>query len=939
MAARLPDSRSLGALPSAQSGRQIASVDLSGYAKGAEARARGLQALGQGIRSFGNSMQGAAEREQAQTDALQAAQATSQWNITRLEAEAGLDQDNDYASMVDRHVENITKQREAILSGISNPRVRERFDISTADDLVRTRIAADKRAKALEGDHQIAWLSSQEDKTIGLLVENQNQEDRAKGIEAHRELIRSYADRRFMSHKQAEAWDQKFRETYAKSDALARARRGDIDGVIGDLEAAALNSQFAPVRPTPQPSDRRSEYTPEQMEAIRGRANVARVSDTWGNPDAPDFSQSHLSTFTLKSGKQVTVNKVAAQAFEGFLNELEESGYQIRDVGSYNNRNIRGSNRKSQHAFGNAIDINPDANPHTHSLKTDLPPNVSEMAAKYGLSWGGDWKGKKDAMHFEFAGVQPAGKVQVASNDPGFVPSAEGSRLPANEGTQVAQAGFEGPRKPPTIYDVLPPLEREGLLKQMYNMREQQQRDTVAAQTKASVERREQYERRMLDASVGKAILPPREEIEADDALSPPHKNDALRQWGVYAKEHLAFKNAFDRFSRNEPFNPYDREDRKNADRLFQGMGGDDPSLTAVIQRTGVMPETAATKMRADLISNDPKRIIGSMTRASNALTMNQNIMAGVDGGEDLEKNAVKFRTLVDDFGMTAEEAAARMIRDQTPEFKSSVNAKIKSEDIDQLIKKKVGINDLSGQFDQSVLGIMPNPTVGYSVRQRDALFDQYASLVKEHYLDTAGGDLDLAKKLAARQVAKTWGVSSVNGSSTLMQYPPERAPAYHGIENISERIGKQAVEAIKAEAGQDVDPKNIRLSPMPGLTAQAYKSGQVPSYALSWVDGNGVLQMLKPGRAFQADPEAMKAAQQKEREEGMAAAIRARDEEQRMKDTDPARNYIGKPIEDFIKGTTDIPNRDVRPLDKLPLGDTLGTVRQRKMDNEAAGP
>jgi hypothetical protein len=70
-------------------------------------------------------------------------------------------------------------------------------------------------------------------------------------------------------------------------------------------------------------------------------------------------------------------------------------------------RQKRGGGGWSQHAFGNAIDINPSRNPMTNKLITDMPPNVRDMAAKYGLSWGGDWKSTKDAMHFEWMGKKP----------------------------------------------------------------------------------------------------------------------------------------------------------------------------------------------------------------------------------------------------------------------------------------------------------------------------------------------------------------------------------------------------------------------------------------------------------------------------------------------------------------------------------------------------
>jgi hypothetical protein len=35
------------------------------------------------------------------------------------------------------------------------------------------------------------------------------------------------------------------------------------------------------------------------------------------------------------------------------------------------------------------------------SLVTDMPPWIDEVAAEYGLQWGGNFNGRKDAMHFE----------------------------------------------------------------------------------------------------------------------------------------------------------------------------------------------------------------------------------------------------------------------------------------------------------------------------------------------------------------------------------------------------------------------------------------------------------------------------------------------------------------------------------------------------------
>jgi hypothetical protein len=127
-----------------------------------------------------------------------------------------------------------------------------------------------------------------------------------------------------------------------------------------------------------------------------------------------------LSTISGPGGLSADVNSQYAGNFQGFVNELKASGYQINSLGGYNYRNIAGTDTLSNHAFGKAIDINPATNPDTGrggALVTDMPPNVSEMASKYGLNWGGDWNSKKDAMHFEVAkGAQPMQTQAINDN-------------------------------------------------------------------------------------------------------------------------------------------------------------------------------------------------------------------------------------------------------------------------------------------------------------------------------------------------------------------------------------------------------------------------------------------------------------------------------------------------------------------------------------------
>jgi len=97
------------------------------------------------------------------------------------------------------------------------------------------------------------------------------------------------------------------------------------------------------------------------------------------------------------------------------------------NTSAFNCRNIAGTNRWSNHAYGKAIDINPLENPyisrsgkisHKKSLKyrkrnhtNNTTANRAMIASndkarkifsKYGWSWGGYWKSIKDYQHFEY---------------------------------------------------------------------------------------------------------------------------------------------------------------------------------------------------------------------------------------------------------------------------------------------------------------------------------------------------------------------------------------------------------------------------------------------------------------------------------------------------------------------------------------------------------
>lgn len=112
-------------------------------------------------------------------------------------------------------------------------------------------------------------------------------------------------------------------------------------------------------------------------------------------------------------------HRLAKTNFEGFLNDLVAiHGYAPKVVYGYNDRTIKTASgqdtgRMSNHAWGAAIDVDPDKNQFFGSGRGgphSIPSGIVSTARKWGLGWGGEWQNSKDYMHFEVIGA-PASSI------------------------------------------------------------------------------------------------------------------------------------------------------------------------------------------------------------------------------------------------------------------------------------------------------------------------------------------------------------------------------------------------------------------------------------------------------------------------------------------------------------------------------------------------
>lgn len=92
-----------------------------------------------------------------------------------------------------------------------------------------------------------------------------------------------------------------------------------------------------------------------------------------------------------------------AAEFHELIEPIDEGAL---DDWAYAFRMVRGTTDKlSCHSSGTAIDLNAIKHPlgKVGTFEAAKVPMIRALAKKYGLTWGGDYRNRKDEMHFEVA--------------------------------------------------------------------------------------------------------------------------------------------------------------------------------------------------------------------------------------------------------------------------------------------------------------------------------------------------------------------------------------------------------------------------------------------------------------------------------------------------------------------------------------------------------
>lgn len=128
-----------------------------------------------------------------------------------------------------------------------------------------------------------------------------------------------------------------------------------------------------------------------------------------GWPASADQKKIGIKVFKVKGTKRkMRLQKDAGVILSAFAADfhaqVEPIDEGVFDDWAYAYRDVRGSDSDlSNHASGTAIDLNATKHPlgATGTFNKKQTATIRELCKKYGIRWGGDYKGRKDPMHFE----------------------------------------------------------------------------------------------------------------------------------------------------------------------------------------------------------------------------------------------------------------------------------------------------------------------------------------------------------------------------------------------------------------------------------------------------------------------------------------------------------------------------------------------------------
>lgn len=317
--------------------------------------------------------------------------------------------------------------------------------------------------------------------------------------------------------------------------------------------------------------------------------------------------------------------------------------------------------------------------------------------------------------------------------------------------------------------------------------------------------------------------------------------------------------------------NSFDGDQTKVGDKAYKRMieatpEANRPAVTrAFIQETGYIPEPERASIRNGVLSDDIATFASTMQRADWYQKAAPRHFESASGFDAAQESLSDWRYYTNDLGMGPDEAARRIISSRSDEVQRS--EEVLGKQADKLLESRT-VEEVTSHFD----GVFRwEPGTGATLDTKNQLLVEYRREFRDEFLRT--GDEGVAKRRALDTLQRTWGVSSVSGSSQLMKYPPEKM--YPPVAGSHDYLTEDAMATAKEYADGEVE--RIALIPRPE-TRRDFQANRPPRYSLVYFEKGSQVPEMVPG-TWAMPMEEIQALQEKRNMEAREAARERRDE------------------------------------------------------------
>lgn len=400
--ARLPDSTALGYGGGQDSGRAVASYDVSGIGAGAEQFGKAAMQAGQEIRLN-------AERAQRLDDQVTSARAESNFLTKKVEIESSYKPDDaNYANWTKDYNERITKARDESAGMIPDGRARELWTLKKNDDIARGAADVDKMVYNRNKDAGLADTNTQLENLRNTALASQDEATRTQAINAGSDLIDRAKKAGWITDQDAVATRQKWAKDYATAairlmpaaeriEALSGPVKLDertkqaydffvskgyapaqAAGIVGNLVAeSGLNSAARNRGDGRDGSDSIGigQWNSERSRALQSFA-TARGKAVTDFQTQLEFVDQELTTSEGKAGEALRGAQDARSATSAFIGFERPAGWSPGNPEG--GHNYRGRLRHAETILATYGGGQPPAEPKNAKLASVLPPDMQQ---------------------------------------------------------------------------------------------------------------------------------------------------------------------------------------------------------------------------------------------------------------------------------------------------------------------------------------------------------------------------------------------------------------------------------------------------------------------------------------------------------------------------------------------------------------------------------